>query len=510
MVCPDFRGLEHEFKQLINYVTFDSNTIKIKVYPCSLPDPSQCASAAEIMALHMEYAYPFKLLKPSDFKNPIESVPLQNIIKADPRTTKVIMENIKRNKVFDDTYSLVPATLKEEYLTLQRSSLDFGMRDVSQLHCDRAEVEKGIRGRCQEYISFEYKATQEVIVTTRSYKKLTTMLGEFGGILKIITSAAFFIYGVYSMRKVKSLMTGIIFGAEDGKEKTLQNLVEGKKGSSQSITKVEKIKEKGEKNQQSKNGESYEELVSRFVSRRSNVDSLMEQLNLLELMSKVIFSEEEKTLVPLVLLKSEQEEIQKKRKEKKIEENLGVVQIEVEDSQLAKTGKQSPKSIIKKVKGLKAEEGLESRYKTAFENLLKKTPNSPFCRIVKEYMVSKLLATFSEDGALKEHEEGRRKRNVNPKPNHNFKNNRPQKIELFDNEDSERNQVEEEVESPQKQLVRKKKKSGTGFMRPTNSPLRIRARSGKRGTLNNRSRTSLNLKSSITPPEDQQKDQADC
>ena len=82
---------------------------------------------------------------------------------------------------------------------------------------------------------------------------------------------------------------------------------------------------------------------------------------------------------------------------------------------------------------------------------------------------------------------------------------------MFDNESSGGEEVEQ-VESPQKQLFRKrKKKTLTGFMRPTNSPMRIRARSTKNRTLMNQSqsKTSLHLKSNITPPEGRWKDQAD-
>ena len=332
--CPDFRGLQKEFKGLMNYETFNSNTVKIKVYPCSLPDRSQCATAAEIAALSMEYGYPIKLLKPSDYRNPVEILPLQKTLRVDLRTTKIIKEDVKRNRVFDDTISLVPAKMKGEYLTLERNSIDFAQRDVTQLHCDRVEVEKGIRGRCHEYISFDYKMTSEVVVTTRSYKKLTTMLGEFGGILKIITTAAFFVYGLCSMRKVKSLMSGIIFGDGDGSSSELKKLVNG---TSKNVSKVNQIGDKGRITGKGKKKEGFEALVSRFVSRRSNVDSIMEQLNLLELMSKVIFTEDEKTLAPLVLLKSEQLKIQNQKKKK--EENFVGVQIFGEQLKLAKKQK---------------------------------------------------------------------------------------------------------------------------------------------------------------------------
>ena len=243
--CPDFKGQEKDFVVTSDYITYVSKWTYIKVYPCSLPDPSQCASVAEINALRGEYGYPSKLLKPSDFENPVESLPIRNGINIDPRSTKVIKEVVKRNKVFDDTISLIPAKLKEEYTTLHQESIDFRVRDQTQLHCPKEEVEKGVLVSCQEYLAFDYFPTGEITVTTRSYKKLTTMLGEFGGILKIITTAVFFVYGVYSMRKVKKLLGGIIFGEGQGSEKELKDLIKKKNLEKRRTTKMEKIRDKG-------------------------------------------------------------------------------------------------------------------------------------------------------------------------------------------------------------------------------------------------------------------------
>ena len=158
---------------------------------------------------------------------------------------------------------------------------------------------------------------------------------------------------------------------------------------------------------------------------------------------------------------------------------------------------------------MKKDEGSESRYKNAFQNILNKNPNSTFCRMIKEYMVSQLQTTFEGEN-LEGHEEGSRKQESHAKFNLNFKKNKPRKIQLFDEEDSDREGVEE-VESPQKQLIRKKK-GGTGFMRPTNSPMRIRARSTKKGTYisPNKRRSSLNFKSNITPFEEPEEDQVDA
>ena len=499
--CPDFRGLQKDFKASISYITYSANAVTIKVYPCSLPDPSQCASPAEVNALSLDYGYPIKLLKPSDYKNPVESLPLRISMKIDPRTSKIVKEYIKRNRVFDDTMSLIAAKLKEEYLTLQKDSIDFGIRNQSQIHCSREEVEKGIRGGCQEYISFTYLSSSEILVTTRSYKKLTTMLGEFGGILKIITTGAFFVYGVYSMRKVRTLLGGIIFGFEEGNDKALKKLIEGEKEAANRVIKVKKIRDKAFKEESNKD-EQFEALVSGFVSRRFNVDNLMQKLNLLELIEKAIFTDDEKKLLPLVLLKSEQSEIQRKKLDKHIKEGyLKDVQISGKESKKLQKEKITPNNIMSKQQEPEQQsKNTELSYKAAFENIVQRQPDSHFCRMIKNYMVSQLEGTFSEPDHQSLDSERSHQHDLSEKPGKIFKKNSPLKIELFDDDYQERGI---ESESPKKQLLRRKK-SGTGFMRPTNSPMRIRKKSTKKGTYTsaNKSRSSLNLKSDFYTPEE--------
>ena len=71
---------------------------------------------------------------------------------------------------------------------------------------------------------------------------------------------------------------------------------------------MDKVKQKGIMKEKTKDKE-FHKLVEKFVARRSNVDNLMQKLNLLELIEKAVFKDHEKTLVPLVLLKAEKSEL---------------------------------------------------------------------------------------------------------------------------------------------------------------------------------------------------------
>ena len=337
VMCPDFKGEEKEFALYQNYVNKTFKLVNIRVYPCSLPDPKHCASLQMVDRIRADYGYPFKLLEPSNRENPMRSTPIRKATLFDPKSIKVLKQMITLNRVLDDTVTtLIPAKVNIEYSTMKEDSVDFKSRDPNQLHCRKEDIDKGPLGGCLEYLNFEYVANQEVLITRRSYKMLTTMLGEFGGILKLMTSAVFFFYGLYSMRKVKNVLGDIMLGASQRSQERLKRLVEAEtdpstnKNSSQGPRKRNLFHQKGNKknNKNYKNNDNnttnpeMDEIVSSLIKRRSSVDNLIQKLNLLDLIEQALFTESERTLLPLVLLKAEKTKI---KQEKENQANNGAL-----------------------------------------------------------------------------------------------------------------------------------------------------------------------------------------
>ena len=377
MVCPDFRGNPEDFVVADDYEKYVWKWASIKIFPCSLPDRSKCASPNQIRALQINYGHPLRLLQPSNGHNPMITSFFRRSINIDPRTAKVVKEKVMRHKVLDDTMSLIPPTLKMEYASLTEDSIDFKHRHEAQMYCTKEQISKGPMGGCQEYLSFDYAATGEVMVTRRSYKKITTMLGEFGGILKIMTTTIFFFYGVYSMRKVKSVLGKIIFSEDYKTESRLRELIDGNAkfvaGSGNKVVpKTAKNKEGGEE-------PTMKEVMAELVKSRSSVDNLMKKLNLLDVIEKVFFDEESKALLPLLLLKTKKAEmIEKKREEKQEENNQQVGQVNF--FRQAKQGTDSQKQ----------------PFKAAYDKLRNSGSADRVRQAVKDYIVSELQDTFEE------------------------------------------------------------------------------------------------------------------
>ena len=228
-----------------------------------------------------------------------------------------------------------------------------------------------------------------MLVVRRNYKKLTVILGEFGGILKLITTFFFFFYSFYNLWAVKDYLGKTLFSSEL-RDQILGKGAKGGSKESGKTTKFIKVKNKldNSKAEQKKHKEKVkviDKAVKEFVKSRSQVVDLMNKLNSLELIEQVVFDKNDKKLLPLVLIKARQQKLLEKakkqkqsKKEEKVAQNQPVKQIAKEQ---------------------KEEEGCEEdmTFKQAYQLLLESKPQSKLKQIIRDYMLDALDGIFEEE-----------------------------------------------------------------------------------------------------------------
>ena len=326
LVCPDFSGKIQNYYIKSNVTTAHLyRTVGIKVYPCSLPDPSQCATPAEMAGLQIQYGTRSRLLVPDNYEEPVKDTFTVANTKIDIKVTKNIEHVVKRNRIFDDTIQFIKPKLNKEFGSPHVVTNDFVLRNPGQMHCTKAQIAMGLIGWCFEYITLNYQSSGEVIVTRRNYKKFTTMLGEFGGILKILTTFVFFAYSFYNFRQVKRFLKFRMIDLSEGSYKAIKRLLARsnhtlKDNKESELAQAEKYglpsnREKGkEKNKASTDSDM---IIDECLKSRSSIVDLMNKLNVLELLEETMFTESEKKLILLVLMISKQEEEQLQEQEKR-------------------------------------------------------------------------------------------------------------------------------------------------------------------------------------------------
>ena len=221
---------------------------------------------------------------------------------------------IRKAQIIDDINRFGPPVVKEEFSQILYGKSDFKMRDPNQLHCTKAQLYSEGGGGCQEYLSFDYTISNEMEVMRRNYKSFTTMMGELGGLLKILTSITFFFYSIYNYKKMRNYMTGVVLNLDENVIKAVKAFKNKKK---ETINKKNDPApnssysgDSGKKHSSSKSTKidetSLDQAVKEKVKERMSAEGLTKQLNFLELLESVFFTDYEKRLIPLVLLKLSQ------------------------------------------------------------------------------------------------------------------------------------------------------------------------------------------------------------
>ena len=311
-LCPNFKQVDNQVILSDDTNNQESSYLVIKVYPCSLPDSSQCASLGQIHGSHVNYGEQSNLISPSNYHKPIEFRSLSSRILIDTERTKSITYALKYNKIMDDRQHFKKPSVRAEYGTLEKFGSDSWQRDASQFFCSLGMIESGA---CQEYLEFSYEMHSDVVITRRNYKKIATVMGEFGGVLKLLTTAVI-IFSIYYSWSIKSYLFGKVMGMEDSCVAEIDKRVresiskereasEDNKGDFEKALDLDSSKASSEASKEPKEV-SFKKVCQEIVKSRSDALDLMERLNFIELLEKALLEEHHEVLLPLALLKAKQ------------------------------------------------------------------------------------------------------------------------------------------------------------------------------------------------------------
>ena len=440
-ICPDFRGHENEFTISDDLKNFIYRRSEVGFYPCSLPDPRLCATPQEFAHFTAFFGRMNKLLTPSNSDTPMTYAPtiVDNLL--NPFFTKLIKLSISSNKIIDSRYEFVTPQTKIEYASYEVSERDLNPRDATQLHCTKQQIDLWKVGGCSEYLHIVFDMDREVFVMRRSYKKITEAFAEFGGIMKLLTTAAFVLYGWYGRRLMKaSLATSTFrFTGQDGKfiekfihflkhNQQLEGKIEAKgdiegnknlpndffnsekyaspdqgakldakilKEKDEDLFKKNKIISKNSKSDKKQKKSELECILTEFAKERSNANDLIDKINFLEFLQLVLLDENLKQLLPLILLKARHQ----KRRLREIQENKKI-KIEKGDASNRRRPAQRHLSAKNTQSGLSqgpSQQDHQSRIESAFQALKDSPIDCSLKDGINKFVVKQLGLFFEEE-----------------------------------------------------------------------------------------------------------------
>ena len=202
LLCPHFREVDNEVIISSDPENLSSAYLSLKVYPCSLPDKNECFPMQKVFGAEISITDMSNLLSPSNYDDPVAIRWVGKRFLIDITRTKSFRYGLQQNKVIDDRSFLKKPEVKADYDLFRQFTTDTWARDMTQLYCSSEMIDSG---EFEEYFEFVYEMDNEIVVTTRRYKKIPSLVGEFGGVLKVLTTA-FVILSLYYSTAVKSFL----------------------------------------------------------------------------------------------------------------------------------------------------------------------------------------------------------------------------------------------------------------------------------------------------------------
>ena len=185
----------------------DTQHAKLLIFPCTLPDPSKCASTEEIQDLEVVLYSNNKILEASNFENPVKYTAKKISLKVDPSMEKKLKYYTTFSYITDDLTLKEKGEVKTKFAEIEFTGDDYKARNAAQTTCSVHQLARG----CGYYVEANYYLRTEFKKIRRSYKKASVVLGEFGGYLKLLTSLVFFFYSFYGSWKMRDYLVDKMF-----------------------------------------------------------------------------------------------------------------------------------------------------------------------------------------------------------------------------------------------------------------------------------------------------------
>ena len=180
---------------------FIRNTIDI--FPCSLPDPTQCASLEELCTLQILFAKGGMIPKYKQKKDPlVPTIDFDDAFYIDIASKTVMTMFQKFNYIYDDDVGILDERLTYKFVDSDNLKVMTGSRVTRSTHCTEKQIEEG---RCEPYIEAVQRTSKEKFVIQRRYKTIFGVISEIGGfndLIILVLWVSYFIYNSYSYKRL--------------------------------------------------------------------------------------------------------------------------------------------------------------------------------------------------------------------------------------------------------------------------------------------------------------------
>ena len=210
--CGDLVFVKHWWLQGSKY-NLPFTRIRYRIYPCSLEEASECATAPELARSQLLIPFYSRSANFSNYSTPLKGgvdTDLTTLFSIGTKTRLTLW--LRRSRIEDDHIDFFRNFgPKNESIEKEKVTSTTGSRGLT-LHCTKIEIEDGV---CEPYVEVFVKLSKTQTLVERRYYTVLGMVSQVGGFVDLIFLVATFVsqvyYGFYQVRWVRrQLYSGLI------------------------------------------------------------------------------------------------------------------------------------------------------------------------------------------------------------------------------------------------------------------------------------------------------------
>ena len=395
--CPDLEGGKEKYFVKSKTQEPPIYTLQIYYFPCSLPNPDDCASYSEFADAELLHTNIKKAFDASNYKKPLSTiVEFDGYQQLEPEFSKMMWYKVRDKEVWDDTQDFFEKRLRVKSAEFFLDYKDSRIRDPNQLHCDPEVLNTPQQTKCKPFYKIQLSSSGEKHLIVRTYPKFFMTLGEIAGTAEIVVLFAVLVYsrynGYFLTRMIKEEVFGV-YSLSDFKKKFnfgsgRQKEIKGSYRKLETSRRQNRIRARTENPFLGQQSNQINKKVTKLGDLRlgscGQINGLLKQqikenlsginlfrsLNQLKILTEIFFKPRHEKLLPMVLLNI----LDRKNKRKEKETKSYRRGIESNNNRARRQ--------VKGVDDLTEEE--------AYREMLKNEPRTEIERIIDDFMINNL------------------------------------------------------------------------------------------------------------------------
>ena len=316
-LCPEIDKETEDYIVKSKFQDPPNHELKIFIFPCSLPDRTQCKDINQLKGKNVIYSNINKAFDDSNLKNPVSTMPeFDGVQEVDLSLQKTKYYKVRGNEIWDQRLDFLNPKKRKTYADYSLHYSDISTRDKNQVYCDPKVLDIPKQTVCKPYFSLVFKASGEKKIMLRKYPTFFGTTGEIGGTAEILILVFMMIYSWYNQHFLKKFVRKEMLQNSSSEE--VKALILGSKIKEQELIKdpnkkLEKaeLEEKKKKKCQKQVNKKFEEILDANIEDNESGLGLLKSLNELNILTRIFFKDRHRKLLPALVLHYQSNETRK-------------------------------------------------------------------------------------------------------------------------------------------------------------------------------------------------------